>query len=126
MNKNDSLKTNFRQSHNFAPFHVQLRYLNKVSSSAINAIDSNTKNTSDTPCCINDNNSTTKIVAEQYAKACEGAECDEIKNLVMFQRFYHVYENHELDDLVNDVGGLVTCDSGYESGNYYVVVKKKE
>ena len=44
----------------------------------------------------------------------------------MFQRFYHVYKNHELDDLVNDVGGLVTCDSGYESGNYYVVVKKKE
>ena len=79
LNKNDNLKTNYRQSNNFVPFHVQPRYVNKVYYYEINTNDTNSNAASDTPYYINNNNWTTKIVSEKSAKACKGADHNEMK-----------------------------------------------
>ena len=50
---NDSLKTNFRKSDDFVPFHVQPRCLDNFSSSSTNTIDTNDNDASDTPHDIN-------------------------------------------------------------------------
>lgn len=102
----------------FVPFNAQPKYLDKV-------LDG--KNNNDASSCskqVNATaNSTSKSAAELYSEAYEKADFDERKGLVVFQRYCHMYREGELDDLVRRVPGVRLLESGYESGNHYVVLR---
>ena len=41
-----------------------------------------------------------------------------------FLRFYHLFEEHELESLVSMVEGVEVAESGYDRDNWYVVANK--
>ena len=62
-------------------------------------------------------------VAQMYSEAYDGAEFDERKGLVVFKRYCHLYRQGELEELASRVKDVELCESGYESGNYFVILK---
>ena len=62
-------------------------------------------------------------VAQMYSEAYDGAEFDERKGLVVFQRYCHLYRQGELEELVSRVPHVEVTESGYESGNHFVILK---
>ena len=104
-----SSKRQFSATDVFVPFHAQPRYLN--------IDDDNDDNNLKT-----DTNS--EGVAQMYSQAFDGAEYNETKGLVVFQRYCHLYRQGELESLVeilNDRFKLVQ--SGFESGNYFLILQ---
>ena len=67
-----------------------------------------------------------KSVAEMYSDAYDGAEYDERKGLIVFQRYCHLYRKGELEHLVEQIDSLELLNSGFESGNYFVILKVKK
>ena len=117
----------------FVPFNAQPRYLDRIeherrkggsgsvssngtprSKSAENQNSTGDKNTNDKEC---------KGVAEMYSDAYDGAEYDERKGLVVFQRYCHMYKEGELEDIVSKIDSLEMVESGFESGNHFVILK---
>ena len=91
----------------FVPFNAQPRYLEQ-------AARDETK----------DQETRGKAVAELYAEEYDGlAEYDERKGLVVFQRYCHMYREGELEELVSHIDALELVESGFESGNYFIIAK---
>lgn len=65
-----------------------------------------------------------RSTAQVYAEAFNGADYDDRKGLVVFQRYCHLYRRGELEELVEHVPEVKIMESGYESGNYYIVIQK--
>jgi hypothetical protein len=42
---------------------------------------------------------------------------------VVFQRYCHMYKEGELEDLVSKIDSLEMVESGFESGNLFVILK---
>ena len=68
-------------------------------------------------------NAQPKYLEDKQVDSFVNAEYDESKGLVVFQRYCHMYREGELDELVAQVPELVLEESGFESGNYYVIVR---
>ena len=64
--------------------------------------------------------------ADQQADpaAAGSIRIDNKKNSVVFSRYYHVYEQFELDKLVEKVPGAIVLDSFYDKDNWCVVMGK--
>ena len=105
-------KRKFAGTDVFVPFNAQPRYLNKVNANG-------EKKSKESP----NSNEKCKGVAEMYSDAYEGAEYDERKGLVVFQRYCHMYKEGELEDLVSKIDSLEMVGSGFESGNHFVILK---
>ena len=58
-----------------------------------------------------------------YAEAYCGAEFDERKGLVVFQRYCHLYRDGELQELAGEIDNVELVESGFESGNYFIILK---
>jgi len=93
----------------FVPFNAQPRYLDKVQTESKQSAKPD-----DNGC---------KGAAEMYSDAYDGAEYDERKGLVVFQRYCHMYKEGELENLVSKIDSLEIVDSGFESGNHFVILK---
>ena len=101
-----SSKRQFSATDVFVPFHAQPRYLN-LDDGADDKTGTNGEG-----------------VAQMYLQAFDGAEYNETKGLVVFQRYCHLYRQGELESLVeilNDRFKLVQ--SGFESGNYFLILQ---
>jgi alkylated DNA repair protein alkB family protein 8 len=94
----------------FVPINAQPKYFDKTQS----LTDS-----------INETNDG-KSVAQMYSDAYDGAEFDERKGLVVFKRYCHLYRQGELENLASRIKGVEICGSGYECGNYFVIIKVVE
>jgi len=103
-------KRKFAGSDVFVPFNAQPRFLNKVQVEKKKEMKK-------------EGDLKSKGVAEMYSEAYDGAEFDENKGLVVFKRYCHLYRYGELDELVKQVEGLTLIQSGYESGNHFVLVR---
>ena len=64
-----------------------------------------------------------KSVAQEFSEAYKNADFDEKKGLVVFQRYCHLYRKGELEDLVARIPGAKLVESGYESGNHFVILQ---
>lgn len=51
-------------------------------------------------------------------------EVDTEKRTVVFQRYYHLFEKGELENLCNEIEGLVVVESFYDKSNWCVVVER--
>jgi len=104
MDQDDGSRHRFDAADVFVPFNAQPKYLDKSNSDEVS----------------------NKSVAEQYADAYDGAEFDEKKGLVIFQRYCHLYRSGELETLVKRLDGVEIADCGFESGNYFVILRVTE
>jgi alkylated DNA repair protein alkB family protein 8 len=107
MEQQDGSRRTFHADDVFVPFNAQPKYLDRMKRSNGELKGSEI----------------TKSVAEMYSDAYEGAEFDERKGLVVFQRYCHLYRKGEMEELASRVPGLELIESGYESGNYYMILK---
>lgn len=101
MDQEEGSRRRFDATDVFVPFNAQPKYL-------------------DMPRALEASN---KCVAEQYADAYSGAEFDEQKGLVVFQRYCHLYRQGELEALANRVNGVRVTDGGFETGNYFIILR---
>ena len=61
--------------------------------------------------------------ARSIASRHDGAEYDPEKNLVVFQRYCHMYRKGELEELAGRVDGLEVVGSSFERGNHVVTLR---
>ena len=66
-----------------------------------------------------------KAEQEQDSAAAGSIRIDNKKNAVVFSRYYHVYEQFELDQLVQSVPEAEVLDSFYDKDNWCVVMGKR-
>ena len=109
LEQDEGSKRKFAVTDAFVPFNAQPRYLDKVESAKRKGIENEKVN------C--------KGVAEMYSEAYDGAEYDERKGLVVFQRYCHMYREGELEDLVSRIDTLKMVQSGFESGNHFIILE---
>jgi alkylated DNA repair protein alkB family protein 8 len=104
-------KRKFHGSDVLVPFNAQPKYL-----------QASAKN--DTGLASNRNTATVgKGVAQMLSESYDGADFDNKKNLVIFQRYCHMYRCGELEELVAQIPTLQLIESAYEKGNHVVLLK---
>jgi alkylated DNA repair dioxygenase AlkB/ubiquinone/menaquinone biosynthesis C-methylase UbiE len=108
MEQDEGSRRKFSSTDVFVPFNAQPKYLDKQQGS-------NTATTETTK--------SSSSVAELYAQNYDGAEYDERKGLVIFQRYCHLYRQGELEDLATQVEGAQLVECGYETGNHFMILR---
>jgi alkylated DNA repair protein alkB family protein 8 len=112
--ENDS-KRKFHGTDLLVPFNAQPKYLQtQEKSGENNGSIHQPKSSSD---------SKGKGVAQMMAEQYDGAEFDSKKNLVVFQRYCHMYRKGELESLCERVPGLEVLESAYEKGNWVITCR---
>jgi len=104
-------KRKFAATDVFVPFNAQPKYLDRIDGH---------QGGSDT---ADEAQNASKGVAQIYSEAYESAEYDERKGLVVFQRYCHLYREGELEELAAGVENIELVTSGFESGNFFIIVK---
>ena len=99
----------------FVPFNAQPKYLQLPAQQ-----QEESQNT--THANANDRRSTAQVYAEAY----ENADYDERKGLVVFQRYCHLYRKGELEEIVAQVKDVIVVESGFECGNFFVILQKNK
>jgi alkylated DNA repair dioxygenase AlkB/SAM-dependent methyltransferase len=100
-------RRSFAASDVFVPFNAQPKYLKAAAN--------------DVPKCMK-SDATYKSTAQVYSEALN-AEFDDRKGLVVFKRYCHMYKEGELEELLVDMSNVKLVDSGFEAGNYYIIVR---
>jgi alkylated DNA repair protein alkB family protein 8 len=114
MEQDEGSRRRFAGTDVFVPFNAQPKYLDKVAADKERVhLTSDTENGK-------------KSVAEMYSEAYDKADFDARKGLVVFQRYCHLYRKGEMEKIVDSVKGVKLLDSGYESGNYFVILEVVE
>jgi SAM-dependent methyltransferase len=107
----------------FVPFNSQPRYLDKVSHGPKKNKKKDPKVVQNQPKKEEKSNNKTSSVAERYSEVYDGAEYDDRKGLVVFQRYCHMYREGELDSLVSEIDSLEILETGFETGNHFMILK---
>jgi alkylated DNA repair protein alkB family protein 8 len=119
LEQEDDSKRKFHGTDVLVPFNAQPKYLEQTLSSTTTTNDSNS---SVNP--VIETSTKRKGVAEMLAEQYSGAEFDSKKNLVVFQRYCHMYRRGELEELCARVPGLRVLESSYEKGNHVVLLRR--
>mmetsp|Transcript_22038 Transcript_22038/g.31978 ORF Transcript_22038/g.31978 Transcript_22038/m.31978 type:complete len:399 (+) Transcript_22038:13-1209(+) len=149
MEQEKNSKRRFAGDDVFVPFNAQPRYLDRVCRDGggggsskkggggvtsdgdkenvvdqkLDASQTTTTNNQDEETKKEQTTTTTKGVAEMYSEAYDGAQFDERKGLVVFQRYCHLYRKGELEILASQIPNLKVLESGFESGNHFLIMK---
>ncbi len=107
-------KRKFAGTDVFVPFNSQPRYLSKVAPEQVKPHHKEGEKSISTQ---------STSVAEMYSEAYDGAEYDDRKGLVVFQRYCHMYKEGELESLVAEIDNLEVLERGFETGNHFVIFK---
>lgn len=110
MDQEESSRRKFAASDVFVPFNAQPKYL-KLEKDATQHSGTSSN--------------TSKSTAQAYSETFQGAEFDDRKGLVVFKRYCHLYKQGELEMVAESVSGMDLIESGFESGNYYIIMKVK-
>eukprot|EP00980_Cylindrotheca_fusiformis_P015851 scaffold4637_cov128-Cylindrotheca_fusiformis.AAC.22 len=116
MKQEENSRRRFAAPDVFVPFNAQPKYLDKVDLNSSSTIPTPTDGKSHAP-------TESKSVAELYSENYTKADFDERKGLVVFQRYCHMYREGELEHIVQSVEGAKLIESGYESGNHFVILE---
>ena len=111
MEQQETSKRQFAAPDVFVPFNAQPKYLDKVIARPNEALLAPVRSCQ------------SKSVAQEFSEAYKNADFDEKKGLVVFQRYCHLYRKGELEDLVARIPGAKLVESGYESGNHFVILQ---
>ncbi|KAL3907866.1 MAG: hypothetical protein SGILL_008698, partial [Bacillariaceae sp.] len=108
MEQGEDSRRRFAATDVFVPFNAQPKYLDQSTSFK--------NESSPSPAPL-------KSVAEMYSEAYDTADYDERKGLVVFQRYCHLYRAGEMDEIVQQIAGVRLVESGYETGNHFVILQ---
>ena len=111
-------KRKFHGTDLLVPFNAQPKYLQAASSTSTAKKEEATSQ-DETVISNAKGKGVAQIMAEQYTNV----EYDSKKNLVVFQRYCHMYRKGELEYLCGLVEGLEVVESSYEKGNHGVVLR---
>ena len=117
LEQDDDSKRKFHGTDVLVPFNAQPKYLD-TSSHHESADENGSSDDMETEKILNKGK--IKGVAQMMAEKYNGAEFDSKKNLVVFQRYCHMYRKGELEELCAKVPGLEVLESSYERGNHVV------
>jgi SAM-dependent methyltransferase len=117
MEQQDSSRRKFAGTDVFVPFNAQPKYLEKNDSASATTAN-NEPVVAGIPAEGEERKSMAQVYSEEY-----NAEYDEKKGLVVFKRYCHLYRAGELEEIVAQVDGVSLRESGYESGNHFVILK---
>jgi len=104
MEQEDSSRRKFASNDVFVPFNAQPKHL-KIDETVGVGTEHETKSN-----------------AEVYSRALD-AEYDDEKGLVVFKRYCHLYRKGELEHLVDAIPSVEVVDSGFETGNYFMILR---
>ena len=62
-------------------------------------------------------------MAQVYSEEYNNAQYNERNGLVVFKRYCHMYRAGELEGLVAEVDTVALHESGYETGNHFVILR---
>ena len=113
MEQQEGSRRKFAGTDVFVPFNAQPKYLDKVDPSSQTALQAAADDGS-----APNNKSIAEVYSEEY-----NADFDEKKGLVVFQRYCHLYRQGEIEELVSEVDSVALHESGYETGNHFVILK---
>ncbi len=122
LEQDDDSKRKFHGTDVLVPFNAQPKYLD-TSSHHESAEEHGIFYDVETEKILNTGKS--KGVAQMMAEKYIGAEFDIKKNLVVFQRYCHMYRKGELEELCAKVPGLEVLESSYERGNHVVSLRAR-
>ncbi|KAL3795439.1 hypothetical protein ACHAWO_011478 [Cyclotella atomus] len=108
LEQEEDSKRKFHGSDVLVPFNAQPKYLQASLTSKSNQ---------------NDGRTSSKGVAQMISESYDGADFDSKKNLVIFQRYCHMYRKGELEELVDQIPTLQLIDSAFEKGNHVVLLR---
>jgi alkylated DNA repair dioxygenase AlkB/SAM-dependent methyltransferase len=129
MEQEEGSRRKFASEDVYVPFNVQPKYLSLNNedkelpaddTAGTDAMDVD-KQTATTSVKNGGNQST----AQAYSKAFQNAEYDDTKGLVVFKRYCHLYRQGEMEELVSQVENVELLESGFESGNHFVILRVK-
>lgn len=116
LEQEDNSRRRFAANDVFVPFNAQPKYLQMNIS----------KTTShDEGSLIGRKETEGKSTAKDYSEA-HNADYDERKGLVVFKRYCHLYRRGELDEIALEVPGVNLVESGFESGNYFIIFEVRK
>jgi hypothetical protein len=107
----------------FVPFNSQPRYQDKISHELKKNRKKGPKVVQHQPKKEEKSNNKTTIVAERYSEVYDGAEYDDRKGLAVFQRYCHMYREGEFDSHVSEIDSLEILETGFETGNHFMILK---
>jgi alkylated DNA repair dioxygenase AlkB/SAM-dependent methyltransferase len=114
LEQEDGSRRTFASNDVYVPFNAQPKYLKMNGSNGANKRDFPSKESNE--------QCGTKSTAQVYSEALN-AEYDDRKGLVVFNRYCHLYRKGELEEIALDVPGVALLESGFESGNYFIIFK---
>lgn len=116
LEQQEKSKRKFAGTDVFVPFNAQPKYLNKVDTGAqSNEGSSETKNGGP--------GQPSKSMAQVYSEEYSNAQYNEKNGLVVFKRYCHMYRSGELEELAAEVDSVTLHESGYETGNHFVILR---
>eukprot|EP00934_Nitzschia_sp_Nitz4_P006164 Nitzschia sp. Nitz4//scaffold38_size140716//310//2943//NITZ4_003123-RA/size140716-processed-gene-0.50-mRNA-1//-1//CDS//3329550006//6154//frame0 len=116
MEQDQSSRRRFAGTDVFVPFNAQPKYLEKAQQQKASEMRSSDEDKQSS-------GSEGKSVAEAFSETFKKADYDEKKGLVVFQRYCHMYRTGEMEELVGEIPGVKLVESGYESGNHFVILE---
>jgi len=123
LEQEDDSKRKFHGTDVLVPFNAQPKYLDSSSQHHECAKESEIAEDEDGRIEEVSDTCKSKGVAQMMAEKYSGAEFDSKKNLVVFQRYCHMYRKGELELLCAKVPGLEVLESSYERGNHVVSLR---
>ena len=116
LEQQEKSKRKFAGTDVFVPFNAQPKYLNKVETGAqSNQGSSESKNGGP--------GQPSKSMAQAYSEEYSNAQYNEKNGLVVFKRYCHMYRSGELEELAAEVDSVTLHESGYETGNHFVILR---
>lgn len=113
MEQEEGSRRKFVASDVYVPFNVQPKFLKLADATH------STKGECDASVQENSNKkSTPRVYSEAF-----NADYDDEKGLVVFKRYCHLYKRGELENIVSQVLNVVLVESGFETGNYFVILR---
>jgi alkylated DNA repair dioxygenase AlkB/SAM-dependent methyltransferase len=126
MEQEEGSRRKFASEDVYVPFNVQPKYLSlNQKDKELPAAATGGTETKDVErqTAARVKNSDNQSTAQAYSKAFNNAEYDDSKGLVVFKRYCHLYRQGEMEELVSQVNNVELLESGFESGNHFVILR---
>jgi len=117
MEQEESSRHKFAVNDVYVPFNAQPKYLVELHKKSLNSSRRSRSYQEHA------RNATESLSTAQMYSEAFNADFDDEKGLVVFQRYCHLYRHGELEELCAQVRDALLVESGFESGNHFVILK---
>lgn len=117
MTQEEGSRRRFASNDVYVPFNAQPRHLTLNNNTSTSEAESSPDQEESS--LVQNVSSTAKV----FSKALN-ADYDEQKGLIVFKRYCHLYRQGELDSIAATISNVEMIESGFESGNFFIILRK--